>query len=120
MTDLRTDPSTFAHKWIDIHELSANVVSPDQIEPTYRSIQIILRSVRCERCSKHISIYHQEHPIDSYLQKDRLTGLFDYYYEFHNAVNLRLGKPHMNYKSALQMYFESPETSPCDTFCGVD
>lgn len=119
--DPRHDPETYGQKWVDIHSLTAHVDDVNEIPHTLKAIRVIIESIRCETCYQHANSYLKENQTDSYHQmKDedgRCVGLFKYFHEFHNNVNIRLGKPYMNYETAQKMYYEP--TNTCDDFCGV-
>jgi len=115
------DPKTYAHKWIDIHSLSANIKTKSDNTYILKSICIIIDSIHCNKCREHAMAYLKENnPKKSFDVKDEngvYVGLFNYFYDFHNTVNIRIGKPYMNYETAKEMYYTKSEA--CEDFCGI-
>lgn len=115
------DPQTYSQKWIDIHALSASVKKKEDHEHRLEAIMIIIESIRCEKCYKHATKYLSENnPRECFYEKDEYgvyVGLFNYFYKFHNIVNLRLNKNYFNYETAKEMYYGARES--CEDFCGV-
>lgn len=119
MTDIRSDPKTYGQKWVDIHELSASIKKECDIIPRVDSIKILIDSIKCKKCHDHAHEYLKAHDIkSSYKIKDkkgRLVGVFIYFVEFHNAVNIRLKKDYLEPETAISMYY--PEEDDDDLFC---
>lgn len=75
----------------------------------------------CTTCRKHIGEYMDAHPFNTYwIMIDPKTkkdiGLFKWSFDFHNAVNQRLGYPIMDWDTAYNIYYD--ESSVCDLNCG--
>lgn len=79
------------------------------------------RSFPCEVCQGHCGNYVDQHPPEEFIGKEVMVdgvsepiGLFVWIWQFHNAVNLRLGKPKMSFATAIEM---QKSNAHCSTAC---
>jgi hypothetical protein len=76
---------------------------------------------KCMTCRKHIGEYLDTHAFDPYWKlidpkSGKDVGLFKWSFDFHNAVNQRLGYPIMDWLTAYSLYYD--ESNICDLNCG--
>jgi len=65
----------------------------------------------CDECRVHMGLYLHSNP------PEKAEDAFIWSWEFHNAVNRRLGKPEMDYTTARKLYLEGG-IKVCDGGCG--
>lgn len=65
-------------------------------------IQTLPVEIPCASCRAHCAEYINKANIDSAVSSR--TSLFQFYFDFHNAVNKRLGKPELDIVRAKEMY----------------
>jgi Erv1 / Alr family len=62
----------------------------------------------CGNCRNHIQAYLRDHPFEPYMNlkndKGEDVGMFKWVWTFHNAVNIRLAKPYVDWETAWGMY----------------
>jgi hypothetical protein len=100
--------------WLSIHLLAYNA-NDDRSKMSFIDFMELLRNgYPCAKCRKHMSDYILSHPIHSYWNENR--GFFKWSWLFHNAVNRRLGKPLLDYESAIGLYSGASHvcTAGCD------
>jgi hypothetical protein len=94
--------------WNTIHIKARNANTPEKKQEFIRYINYLATHFPCPQCVNHIKEYLVQHPIESYLNvKDgngKDIGLFKWSWEFHNAVNRRLGKAEMTWDKLLKIY----------------
>jgi hypothetical protein len=95
--------------WWIMHHIGANLPQrlSDDLATTFKAFVVCLSILLpCSECKSHMNVYIQNSEIDPYLQ----TGdtVFQWTWNFHNAVNKRLSKPLIEYTTALQMYRIQP------------
>lgn len=91
--------------WFFLHSIvSAYPEHPTESEKKhYESFFLSLGPVLpCILCRPHYMEYLQKHPLHKAL--DSRPALVQYFFQFHNNVNRRLGKP-IQRKSSLSQYF---------------
>lgn len=82
------------------------------------------KNFTCMNCRSHIEEYISNHPFDTYWKiidkdKNKDIGLFKWSWEFHNAVNRRIGNPVMDWETAYGLYFGGEEgVGVCSADCG--
>jgi hypothetical protein len=60
--------------------------------------------VPCENCQSHAISYIEKHYDELSEVVKGQKNLFKFFFDFHNYVNKRLGKPEMSLESAMQLY----------------
>lgn len=105
--------------WINDH-ITALGAQTEAEETTFIAQYIRrLENFPCGVCRPHAVAYLASLDIETY--RNRFTkdgvriGMFLYTVEFHNAVNIRLGKPTIDPDDAYAMY---RDVVPCDSDCG--
>ena len=76
----------------------------------------------CEKCRNHIKKFLKDNPIELYLnvsRGDRDIGMFKWIWSLHNSVNIRLGKPIMDFDTAFNL-FDPNNIIPCNTGCAEE
>ncbi|MNK83908.1 Erv1 / Alr family protein [compost metagenome] len=99
--------------WYTIHLTAKHAQSASQKAAFIDLMKTLSLFYRCAKCRKHMTAYINENPIEVYLNNE--DGLFFWSWKFHNAVNKRLGKPEIDYNTALEMF--EPDFSPCTQGC---
>ena len=96
--------------WNILHTVS--VMYPDSPTEQYRqqmqsAILTLPVLIPCASCQEHSSLYINETFRTGELQNatQSKSRLFDYFVDFHNNVNKRLGKPEMSKEDAVKNYF---------------
>lgn len=108
--------------WIHIHIKAKNATTPEKKEEFMNDMYMYYNEFPCLNCRKHIREYMDEHPFSPFIElknnKGREIGMFKWSWMFHNAVNIRLYKPYLNWENACIMYnIDEDEIIPC-TDCG--
>jgi len=92
--------------WFSFHTGAAHL--PENLSPISASrirafINGIPELVPCTDCSEHSRAFIEENKarINNFRRGD---DVFRFYVDFHNYVNLRLGKPLVSYEKAYEMY----------------
>ena len=97
------------HYWYNLHNSSA--IYPINANPVVRNVMksrilAIPYELPCRKCQIHASAYIQQF---SDIELDNIVStrekLFNFYVDFHNAVNIRLGKPTWSYEQAYNHYY---------------
>ena len=77
----------------------------------------------CKKCRIHFLNYIKKNPPE--LMRDTrnsagiLIGMFKWWSLFHNTANARLGKPQMDWETAIHLYFDEA-IDVCDLDCDDD
>jgi hypothetical protein len=115
------NPNNYAGIWFTLHLMATNATTPEKISLFIENLKLVVENLKCLNCREHAMKYLMEHPIAPYFTlKDttgRLIGMAKYVWEFHNAVNSRLGKPIIDWHTAYQMYSNN-NFSVCHHDCG--
>jgi hypothetical protein len=105
--DMR-DPEVFGPAlWFTLHNGASNYpeeASPIVVEKMKNFILGLPYIISCENCQSHAIAYIEEHyesMCESCKGKDTL---FKWFFDFHNYVNKRLGKPQMKLEDAINLY----------------
>ena len=103
--------------WAAWHIKTLKALDKSKKSETARGIAMDISLFPCLECRNHAIEYVKNHPlINAVNSKDELS-LFKWTVDFHNAVNLRLGKTMINWQQAQKMW--SGE-GVCTENCGVD
>ena len=93
--------------WNVIHTLAYNATTKELKEAFMTHMTIICNQFPCETCREHCKKYLKENPMSEYLNvvtEGKKLGLFTWTWQFHNAVNYRIGKPILSWDMALHIY----------------
>jgi hypothetical protein len=97
--------------WHSIHITGAWTDSPDKFTFFCIWIRNQLENLPCFDCIEHSRQYLLANP------PEKAEDAFIWTWRYHNAVNRRLGKPEMDYKTAKQLYLEKG-VQKCNAGCG--
>lgn len=91
--------------WASFHIKSSQADTYEKKSETARSIAIDIVNFPCLNCRNHAKDYVRNNPLLPAVRdnKDKLS-LFKWTVDFHNAVNLRLGKPMINWEKAEKLW----------------
>ena len=91
--------------WASFHIKSRQADTYEKKSETARSIAIDIVNFPCLNCRNHAKDYVRNNPLLPAVRdnKDKLS-LFKWTVDFHNAVNLRLGKPMINWEKAEKLW----------------
>lgn len=108
--------------WNVIHTLAYNATTKSSKEAFMKHMSIICKQFPCETCRGHCKEYLKENPMIDYLDvvtEGKPVGLFTWTWQFHNAVNFRIGKPLMTWDMALHIYeqFKNQTDGQCSRDC---
>ncbi len=105
--EIPTNPAYYGSMWILLHMKSARAKTLQAKLSLIEDIIMLSEIFPCEKCRNHIKEYLQQHSFEKYmnlLENGEDIGMFKWMWEFHNAVNLRIGKPFVTFQNALNMY----------------
>ena len=99
-----------AETWYVLHKLALNADTRSKAVTfcaTIRSICTVLGPSCSDHCKQYVTVHPPEKYVDvlGISESGRVdAGVFLWLWEFHNAVNDRLGKPTISYEEALSLY----------------
>jgi len=106
--------------WFKIHTDGIAAVTQTLKESFIININTLCNSFKCKHCQPHFRKYIDEHPIDKYFniknKQGKDIGIFQWTWEFHNAVNSRLGKYQPTLEESYE-YFTNDTIGACHD-CG--
>jgi hypothetical protein len=106
--------------WFKIHTDGIAAITQSLKESFIVNINALCDGFKCKHCQPHFRKYINEHPIENYFniknKKGIDIGIFQWTWEFHNAVNLRLGKHQPTLEESYE-YFTNNTIGAC-TECG--
>ena len=108
--------------WSVIHTLAYNATTNESKEAFIKHMTIICNQFPCETCREHAIKYLKENPMSEYLDvvtEGKKLGLFTWTWQFHNAVNHRIGKSILSWDMALHIY-EQYKSGKHDGVCSKD
>jgi hypothetical protein len=111
MTSL--DPNIWGpHFWTTLHYIAS--AYDDNPNPSVKmAMKTFIRSIPtllpCKECPDHAFDYIKKANLDSAVSNR--SQLFAFFVHFHNAVNIRLGKPTLSLQNAINMYSASSASS---------
>ena len=120
-----TDPKILGPGiWLTIHLKAKRAIDEQGKRAFISEMFFHYNDFPCGNCREHIQEYMDSHPFEPfYNMKDssgREIGLFKWSWMFHNAVNTRLHKPYLDWKTAYEMYqLDEDIIKPCTT-CGSE
>ena len=91
--------------WAWLHALSISYpAAPTKHErfAAFARVHAFIRSLPCDECTQHATAYVRRFPPDF----SGSCGLQTWAWRFHNAVNLRLGKPIVDAEAYRRLYAE--------------
>lgn len=103
--------------WAAWHIKSLQADGKEKKSEVARNIAIDIAYFPCMKCRTHAKEYVKSKPLMPAVRSLDKLSLFKWTVDFHNAVNLRLGKPMINWQQAEKMW--SGE-GVCLEDCGMD
>lgn len=101
--------------WTCMHVTALNATDSYRQKNFIRLMHLWANNFPCENpCRVHFKKYLADHPMSF----EKMISYWDYFYytvDFHNAVNLRLGKSTLSRAQAFQMY-KDPDFCPSSEF----
>jgi hypothetical protein len=105
-----------------LHMMASEVYNSKDEEFVINMVQLTCKRHPCSDCSSHCKEYLKSNDITKYKgikdDKGNIIGLSKYLWEFHNAVNHRLGKSRMTWDTYYSIYYINKE-STCNLECGT-
>lgn len=110
--DLLKNPEKFGPGlWFAIHLMAFQARDIKGFEDFKNFMDTVCSNLKCDKCKKHCQIHMDTNPLDPYFHKTdtkgNLIGAFLWSVNFHNSVNIRLGKPIVEYSTARNFYENS-------------
>lgn len=113
--------------WFVIHRTARDAVNGETINEFISLMNRLRYSFPCQKCRRHIDEYMSTHPFEPFFNlTDRegiKIGMFKWSWLFHNAVNTRLGKPYVDFETALRLFPEDVteiSAAVCTKGCGEE
>ncbi len=103
--------------WTAWHIKSLHADDLNKKSEVARNIVIDIIYFPCMNCRNHAKDYVRKNPLVQAVKKEDPYSLFKWTVDFHNSVNLRLGKTMINWQQAKKMW--SGE-NVCFENCGMD
>jgi hypothetical protein len=90
--------------WVSWHRKTLLTDTKRKKSEVARSIALDISVFACAKCRNHAKEYVRSHPLLPAVESTDPLSLFKWTVDFHNAVNLRLGKPMINWQKAEKMW----------------
>lgn len=113
--------------WMLLHQKASKADTKEKQLKYIEFVKDVCEHFPCHFCRNHCKSYIQEHPLEKYFNvyikdetgKKVVIGMFLWSWKFHNAVNIRLQKPIMNWDTVYTMYYILPnqEKKICSKSC---
>ena len=111
--------------WLVIHQQALLATTPEQQEHFLQLMDELCDKFPCPKCRGHCLQYLEQYPPEDYCQvtvevkgEERPLGLFLWSWNFHNAVNSRLGKRLLDWETAYNLYQDhGKEGLSCSKVC---
>ena len=100
--------------WFTLRRRAYRATTPELEDAFCRDMRDVCENFPCTTCSSHCKEYMEKNPPESY--KGRPRGMFIWLWSFQNVVNVRLGKPTVDFETAWSAQ-EHPEK--CEENCGA-
>lgn len=84
--------------WDHIHSIALRANTPDKFHKFCVWMRQLSEISPCGVCRDHMKEYISQNPPES------AKNAFYWTWQFHNAVNSKLGKPTLSYEDALNLY----------------
>jgi len=99
--------------WYTMHTLAASAKTEDDKKQVVNQIKHLQSKFPCEECKLHFWNYINSHPLENSIIGNE-DSLFLWTFNFHNAVNFRLGKSQVSYDEAKNIFLNDM------IFCSAD
>jgi len=97
--------------WYCIHMLGAFALTEDKVVFFCQYIRTLQKKFWCDECSEHFGEYLDNHP------PEKSLNMFLWTWEFHNSVNIILGKSEMPYQTARSIYIDHTQKMCQESKC---
>lgn len=114
---MSTDPKYLGPGyWASWHLKSVHSDTPRKKAEIARNIALDIANFPCQKCKNHAKEYVSRHPLMEAVKDKNKYSMFNWTVNFHNEVNLRLGKPLYSTDDALTMWTNDKSfcTEDCD------
>lgn len=101
--------------WTSWHLKSLRAKKRNEKAEVSRNIVLDIASFPCLKCRDHAKEYVRKHPLIDVVDSKKEISLFEWTVNFHNAVNLRIGKDTYSLEDAMAMW--SGDNSFCMDDC---
>ena len=94
--------------WYLIHKRAQRAATEEKKREFVTFIKEVRDDMHCQLCRTHMTEYLLMNPLEPFWNITYLgveVGLFKWTWNFHNAVNIRLGKPFIDWNTAFNMYY---------------
>lgn len=110
MENAFTDPKKVGTGiWWYIHNTAREAIDDPSISKFIDLMMNLKVKFPCHTCRKHINEYIDTHPFEelrNLVDSDGVRiGMFKWSWLFHNAVNTRIGKPYVDWETAVGMFY---------------
>jgi Erv1 / Alr family len=120
-TRLKDPKHIGAGVWFLIHMKAKDATTHSKKVEFVEFVRWIVAIFTCGDCVRHMRSYLESNPIEPYFKvkstKGQEIGCFRWSWAFHNAVNVRLGKPIMDWDVAKRTYYDA-KSLVCKAGCG--
>ena len=110
------NPKNLTGVWFVFHNSARHVKNDSDKHRLMETVYETVENFRCAICHNDALAYLASHPVDPYWTRineyGEDVGLFEYFWEFHNYVNRKLGKPILEWDEAYALYYG--EVSKCE------
>lgn len=106
--------------WFALKTLAKKATTKERFNKWVEDVIDLISNLRCLVCREHALEYLDKNPPHrafGYTYKGQEMGAFRWVWNFHNTVNVRLGKPLLDFESAVSLYYD--EASNCSSTCGI-
>jgi hypothetical protein len=115
-----SDPKIFGPGMWYLYHVKARDANTEQKKKEFVKDMIYLsNNLPCIECRNHCQQYIKNNPIENYwnIKENSIDiSMFKWLWTFHNAVNVRLKKPIIDWNTAKNMYYDDSEV--CSSQCG--
>ena len=101
--------------WTSWHLKSMRAAKRNEKAEVSRCIVLDIASFPCLKCRDHAKEYVRKHPLIDVVNNKKEISLFEWTVNFHNAVNLKIGKDTYSLEDAMAMW--SGDNSFCMDDC---
>lgn len=102
--------------WFTIHTQAIKATTDLLKRAFISNINILCDNFRCNNCRQHFREFIIKYPLENYWNiknnKKEDIGFFQWTWEFHNNVNIKLGKPTPSFGECYN-YYSNTELSIC-------
>lgn len=94
-------------EWNALHRVAAKAIGSDGRRCFRNYVKNLAENFKCEKCRLHMQDYIKKNPLNRVGRGDK--DPFKWTWQFHNTVNLRLGKPLLEFEEAWELHTKELE-----------